>query len=631
MKYRLITLMVMLLVGCSFFPKPLEIESINLSQQAVSLALGDTEYISFQPFPARSSMVDIEIEIDNPIALVERTRGVISITGIAPGKGIITLSSKGAYASISVEVQPQSDSYLQTNRSSLFLDPGEISQISSSLVNGTISPNEYVWVSHNDKVAQIVGLGPSVSVVAHAPGETIVECIIPALGLQTTIAIVVGGYSLDLAYSQIGVSEEQPIQILGEGRGIHGFLWRVDDESVATVTGVGASALLVGVSSGITRFYAEHRDLGITLEGVIRIVGNTPSIYFSPGGYIVKQGDSLYLQAIVDSLTPLEASQIEWSSSSQSVSIVGTGERVLIDAVSQGTSMITATHPKLNISGKVEVVVKKMEYFISISKTLMVLHIGALDTLTVDTDEDPSRIVWSVDDPSILTITTNRNSATLLAKKPGVATITASLPDGSSAQCQVTTQYEPSISLSVQNASLQPGDQVELTAHHNQPGTSILWRVSDSTMGSLSTTVGDTVTFTSLKEGTCTVIATLTQGSKQITAEAIINSLYRDVSISVKITGPDDDSVIWEQDDRLLKMNKYTYAEIEIIASPSHVDLGPIRWEANLNDFGTLVTSNNGKKATITKSIVSVSHVKKSITIKVDKYDLGYGLTVRNM
>ncbi len=630
MKYRLVTLVVAFIMGCSFIPKPVEVESINLSQQDLSLSVGDIEHISFRPFPVKSSISDIEIEVDTPVVSVESTKGVISITGIAPGKGLITLSTKGVYSSISVEVLPQGDSYLQTNRSSLFLDPGEVSQISSSLVNGTISPNEYVWVSHNDRVAQIVGLGPSVSIVAHTPGETIVECIIPALGLQTTIAIVVGGYSLDFSYSQLRVGEEQTVQILGEGRGVHGFLWRVDDESVATVTGVGSSALLVGLASGVTRFYAEHRELGITLEGVIRVVGSDPAIYFSPAGYIVYQGDSLPLYVLVDGLSKHEIAELQWESNSDHLSILGAGSEVLIDAVSQGKSLVSVTHPSLGLSATAEVVVKKREYSITISQTSMDLEVSEMADLRVSTSGDPSTVQWFVEDPSIVSISSTGSSAVLLGKQPGVTTVKVSLDDGSSASCQVSVTYPLSLTVDVPNQQLQPEETQTLIATHNQPEGNVTWRLSDSSLGTLNRSDGDRVVFTSKKEGSCKVVATLTYKGKQVSAEAEVVSLYKNVSMSITVAVPSGLPISWDTQERRLEMKKYGYVDISVVPVPEDIDLGTVLWEGNLDGFGTLDISQNGKHGVLTKSVSSRKKITKTVTIRVPKYGISYSFTVIN-
>ncbi len=622
--------MIFLLMGCSFIPKPVEVESLNISRQNLSLSVGDTEHISFRPLPVKASITDIEIEIDNPVVLVESTKGVISITGVELGKGVITLSSKGVYSSIFVEVLPQSEPYLHINRSSLFLDPGEVSQISSSLVNGTISPNEYVWVSHDDRVAQIVGLGPSVSIVAHTPGETIVECIIPSLGLQTTIAIVVGGYSLDLSYSQLREGEEQSVQIIGEGRGVHGFLWNVDDESVATVTGVGASALFVGISSGITRFYANHRELGITLEGVIRVVGNKPAIYFSPSGYIVYQGDSFPLFILADGLSNREVAELQWESSSDHLSILGMGTQVLIDAVSQGKSLVSVTHPSLGLSATAEVVVKKREYSITISQTTMDLEVSEMDELLVSTSDNPSKIQWFVEDPSIVSVAPNGSTVVLLGKQPGVTTVKASLDDGSSVSCQISVTYPLSISVDVPSQKLQPKESLTITATHNQPEGSVTWRLSDPSLGTLSSSEGGRVVFTSKKEGTCKVIATLTYKGKQVSADTELVSLYKNVSMSIIVTSPPDILVSWNDQERKLEMKKYGYANIRVVAIPEYIDLGTIIWEGNLDGFGTLDISQNGQYGALTKSVISRNKITKAITIRVPKYDMSYSFTVMN-
>lgn len=620
-----------LLFSCSFLPTPVILEEIVLSKSVLTLGVGEKEFITVTPRPSNASLKDLDWELGEPIASVIGSEQHVAISGAVPGESWVIFQCQGISATLLIEVVPKKSPYILPSQNSLFLDPGEISRLSATVMHKEITPDEYVWSSLNREIVEVVGLGPAVSLVGGSPGEAILECSVPSLGLQTTVAVVVGGYTLSSTYLQVQEGSEQGLKIEGKGRGLYGFRWESDNPEIAHLVGVGSTAYVVGKTPGLVTVRATHDGLDITLECVVRVFGVDPGIYFSPAGYRFVQGESLGVSLMVDGITSKEAARIQWESSSPVVNIIGSGTEVLLEGIEAGECRVYASYAPLGISASAQVVVRKPEYYITISKTQLTLDVAKMTTLQVQTDDKPSNIRWTLENSSVLSLESNKGSATLLGRKPGQSTVVVSLPDGSSARCQVTVRHTPALSLNHPTVDIQPGRVVTLTAVHNQGsyGT-VTWAISDSRKGTLNKSVGDSVIYTSTSEGECKVTATLTVGSEQYQASSTITSLHKGVSIAIKVIKEEGVESTWIADDFRLRISGKGKVTIQVVPTPSNIELGEVVWKTNLNGFGILSKVENGKIGVIFKTKNSVGAITKPVELFVPKYNISFSFHLSN-
>ncbi len=788
----------LVLIGCSLIPKPVSLDSIQLSESELVMVEGGKEFITIMPNPSDGSLKSLSWVIEDPnIVTVTGGAEYLTVKAVSQGKTQVLFEAGSVTTALQVQVTSKQAPYLVPSQSALFIDPGQIANMSVKVMNAWAAPHDFVWHSYDSKVLQVVGQGAQVALKGHAPGEAILECTVPDLGLHTTVAVVVGKYQLSTTYLSLNKGSEVLLTIEGEGQAIHGFDWVCADTGVASFLGSGSTAVITGVSPGLTTIQAVHNELNITLECVVRVVGSEPSLYFSPAGYVVNQGQSLSLRVLVDQLNPKEVSAITWKSSSpvatiigtgqkaiveaigvgsvtitatypplglsasaevmvkqpeyylsisdtllsidsgnttqisvrtnanpssvqwavedseivsltanreratllaqesgvtmvvaslpdgstakckvrvigdsvslyfspagfvidqdqslslrvladgltnqemseivwqsnsEAVSLVGAGKQVLVEAVAVGTAIITATHAGLGVSGSAEIVVKKPEYFIAISKTQLTLEVGSMADLSVQTDGDLSDVTWDVEHGSILNLTSNRNNASILALRTGITRVVASLPDGSTARCEVTVRQKPSLSLNFSNHQIKPNQQVTLRAQHNQPGSAVTWLLTDPDIGILDNNFGDAVRFTAKKEGSTDVKVTLTVGREQYHATGKITVLHGNMKISLK-NAHIDGKVSWVENNTRLKMSGKSSITLEVVPSVAGADLGKVEWVANLDGFGIFTEEKNGHQATIHKKSSSPFAIEKNITIYVPKYNISYKFKVSN-
>ncbi|TAH67861.1 MAG: hypothetical protein EWM47_08665 [Anaerolineaceae bacterium] len=210
-------------------------------------------------------------------------------------------------------------------------------------------------------------------------------------------------------------------------------------------------------------------------------------------------GDEFYIIAIATN-----AKLPKWTSSSSRVASVNTYGKVT--AKKEGTAIITAKVNNGEASCKVTV--KKTE--LSINKSSISIERGESILLSA-TSSTKSPISWKSSHNSIATVDDN---GTILGKKPGETTITAS-SDGSKATCKVTVKY-PTIKLDKNKVTLYRGQSIKLRADVSSK-VEPTWKTNKKSVA----IINPDGRITAIKNGRATITATVDGVS--VTCEVVVN------------------------------------------------------------------------------------------------------------
>ena len=240
------------------------------------------------------------------------------------------------------------------------------------------------------------------------------------------------------------------------------IIWSSSDTSVATITGTGLSGSVKAVGVGTATITAKAGEY--TATATVTVVDeNEPvvdieSITIAPKEITIVSGSTAQLKATI---TPdsIEAVSVNWSSSDTSVATVtGNGLNAEVNAVSNGSAVITATVGDVSAKATVTVVDEEEDpdyvYVskITLSHTKVSLMEGKTFSIEADVtpyDADYRDIYWESDNESVATVDWDwewDTEATVTAVSEGTAIITAYAKDGSgvSASCTITVRKEGS-------------------------------------------------------------------------------------------------------------------------------------------------------------------------------------------
>ena len=243
----------------------------------------------------------------------------------------------------------------------------------------------------------------------------------------------------------------------------------------------------------------------------------------------ITEGESALLTG---EITPSNASvkDVTWKSSNTSVATVSRSGQ--IDAIAEGTTLITATTVDGNKTASCTVTVKAKIISVtgvSLDKTSLNMEVG--DTQILTPTVTPSKatdksVTWTSSNTSVASVS---SSGVVTAKASGSATITVTTNDGGKkATCSVTVIVPVTgISLNQTSLSMEVGETKTLTATvtpSNATDKTVTWSSSNTSVA----TVSSAGVVTAKAAGSATITVATAEGSKKATCS---------VTVTVPVTG----------------------------------------------------------------------------------------------
>ena len=283
----------------------------------------------------------------------------------------------------------------------------------------------------------------------------------------------------------------------------------------------------------------------ITIGGTVYSDGITESPYtFAPVKGIslnktsttltVGSSETLTATVIPDNATD---KSVTWATSNASVATVADG---MVTAVGPGTATITVTTVDGGYTATCTVTVTQPTTGVTLNKVNTTLAVGSTETLTATvypTDATDKSVTWKTSNAAVATVA----NGTVTGVAPGIATITVTSSNGSTATCEVTViQPTTGVTLNKTSITLTAGSTERLTATvapDNATDKSVTWTTSNANVA----TVTDGVVY-AVNAGTATITVTTTDGAKTATCEVIVRG-----TIVGQLTGNLDELCMFQQ------------------------------------------------------------------------------------
>ena len=284
---------------------------------------------------------------------------------------------------------------------------------------------------------------------------------------------------------------------------------------------------------------------------------------------------------------------VRWYSSDSNVASVSTDGK--IEAKGAGRATITAE----TYNGKTaacEVNVKAGEETVTVSSASVTLGVGEGYTIEgfVNGKASSSKINWTSSNNAVAKVENNGSSAVIKANNKGTATVTAQLPNGSSAACKVTVKSAPSsVAITPSRLTLGVGESYTISQSTNSGSYAkgFTWSSSNTSVATVTKTTANKAKITAKGVGTATVTVKLYNG-KTSTCKVTVKKAPSSVAITPsRLTLGAGESYIISQ-----STNSGSYAK-------------GFTWSSSNTSVAT-VTKTTANKAKITAKGVGTATVK---------------------
>lgn len=364
-----------------------------------------------------------------------------------------------------------------------------------------------VTISGLDKNAVYVDLYSDTTYTADADGK--VQIAIPKIGFGGTVILakqnkVETGVTLDKTEATIEKGKELKLTatVTPENATDKTVVFTSDNEKVATVS---ADGVVKAIAAGTANITATNVD-GKTATCKVTVIVPVKKIYLNQS-LRMKKGDTLQLTATV---LPADATdKLTWkSSNSKKVTVSETGK---IKAVAAGSATITVTSESgKKTTCKVTVEKKAVKATkVTIKKTSKTMKVGDVKQLklTVKPSRTTDKITFKSSKKTVISVAKN---GVMTAKKPGKATITATVGKKKASITITVKQPATGIKLNKTSATLKKGKTLKLKATIT-PGNSTDKVTFKSSKKSVAT-VNSKGVVTAKKKGKATITAKTTSG-----------------------------------------------------------------------------------------------------------------------
>ena len=523
------------------------------------------------------------------------------VTARAAGTAVITVTAddtvNGTFydtCTITVE-QGVTGITLSTNAETM--NPGQILQLSATVLPDDATYPSVMWTSSNPNVATVDYTG---KVTAVANGVAVIDATAGIMqtsfgkSAQCTVTVEtpVSGISLNSSAQIIekGDTYQLVATVNPDDASSPTVLWESSDLSVATVAQDGTVTALGEGNATITATAdGKYATCGVEVKISVQ------SINLSETSLTIKKGESHTLTAVVN---PNDAtySLVVWESSDISVATVNQlGE---VTAVGSGESIITASADGKTAQCSVTTIVPVSGVVISsLSETV---NRGSSFTLTATVspqNADDKSVSWTSSNSSIAIVDQN-GKVTAVGK--GTASISATA-DGVSSACTVIVVVNvENISLSRASIKMNKGEVYPLSAEVNPVDAtdrSIIWKSSNNGIATVD------------QNGNVSAVGS---GSSKITASSGGKSATCDVTVEVAVS-----SISLSRSSLALKIGES--AQLTATINPGDATNQSAEWTSS--DIGVVEVSSNGL-------VIAVGSGEASVTVIIDGKSASSNVTV---
>lgn len=476
--------------------------------------------------PANTDVLELAA---NGASAVVRAKKTGSATVVVSADG-----GKNVSARCAVEVSPVSVTGFLTTPQDTEVALGDTAALTASVAPADAANQTIYWHSSNPGVAAVDRL--SGLVTACAVGQATVTAQTAEGDFSATCTVTVpnvGATGLTLAPDSVtlyrnGTGGEHPntaaliLTVAPDGT-TDTISWRSTNESVATVRGDGAGAVVTAVNGGTASIIAAASS-GVTAECDVTVKVLATGIELDQTALTI---DADQVGKVKATLFPSNVSDgtVSWTSSSETVRVADGVVSVDPEAAVTQTLSARITASANDGSGKSAVCTVTVNPIpvrgVSVSPNRVSLEAGQtanLNATVTPAEAADQTVTWTSSDENTAVVA----AGVVTAKKPGAATITATAGTRS-AECYVTVRETPAetltlsehtLSIDLQSDSLTRTLRAVITPD-NVTDDTVLWSAGESANPVVSVNNG--------------VVTALRPGVASVTAAAKSNAAARDI------------------------------------------------------------------------------------------------------
>ena len=603
--------------SCVITAKPVEVSSISLSEENLSLRVYGTEQLYATIFPDNATDKTIVWASSNESVATVDDNGIV--TAKKAGTTQITATSANAKtASCILTVQDIEPTSITLSSTTCTLDIDETKEITAILTPANVTDTVLTWSSNDENVATV----NNGVIKAIAAGSTLIE-VETGNGLKKTVSVNVNpqlatSITLNTTQATLKVNEQQTLvaTVLPVKTTDKSVRWSSSDESIVSVDNYGKiTAKSVG-DAIITAVTSNGLPATCNVNVTLNVVAVT-DVSIEPASLTMHIGENKSLNATI---TPSNATNksLVWSSSL--ISVASVDQYGTVTATGIGNAIITATSAN-GLAGSCTVEVKEIEVeTISISDvSLAVDESQTLSATILPKNATNKKITWSIADESVATINANTGKITGLAE--GTTRVTATASNGLKATANVTVQATAiPVQMIYPNSSVvyvNIGEPVDLAPQiifypANATNKSLKWTITrtTATYGDATVATIESDILTGVAAGSVVLsVASVSSPNITTTFSVVVNPIY-----ATRLT------LNYSTLEMLVDEQKQLKATIE----PSNASCKTVTWQSNNTDVayvsssGTITARAEGE-VVITATVNDNSGVSTTCVVTVVK------------
>jgi uncharacterized protein YjdB len=486
---------------------------------------------------------------------------------------------------------------------SIEIEQFEEAQLTPNVFPSNADDLSVTWSSSDESVVTvnadgvITGIGPGQATVEVTTndGNFTDEIVVTVI----EVIIDVSGITVDPTTTTINIGEIFQVNATVEPSNATNpaYEWTSSDRDIATVDDQG---VIVGKAEGVTTILATTIDGGFIAEITVTVIALAVSgISVSESAIDMYQNTTRLLTYQIE---PSNATNQEVVWSSDDSNIVAVSPEGLITAQNIGTTTVNVTTIDGGFVASTTVTVLSVIVTgLSIDATEVDIYIEEsrqLTALVEPANATDQSVIWSTDDPSIVTVDDEGN---IVGVSPGVTIVRATTVDGgyvASTTVTVLSVIVTGVTIDTTEVDIDVDQSIQLTASvepADATDPSVIWSTDDASI----VTVDNEGNILGVSPGVTTVRATSVDGGyvgeTTVTVSALI-IFATGVSLNVNETeiqvngqlqifaeilpsGTTDQSVVWSSDDP-------TIVTVDAYGNLSGVAVGTTIVRVTTNDGG---------------------------------------------
>ncbi|WP_172917589.1 Ig-like domain-containing protein [Capnocytophaga canis] len=515
--------------------KIIEVESVRLSEEQITLVEGNTYSLTATVLPADATNKNIHWTSENEAVVTINEGGFLTAHKVGTATVVVTTESgkKTAICRVTVEAKVIAVESVSLSEEQITLVEGNTYSLTATVLPANATNKKVTWTSANTAIATVDDLG---KVTGVASGTVYITATTKDSKKTASCKVTVSKKVITVAY--VSLDNETITLLEGDTKTLVATVsptnatnkkitWTTTDKTIATVD---ANGKVTAITAGVVSITATTEDGGkkascrVTVEKNIVAVTN---VSIQPESIVLAIGNQRQLSATV-SPTNATNKKVTWTSADPSIATVTANGKVT--GVASGTVYITATTEDGGKKASCKVTVESVIAVtnVSIQPETITLPVGDELQLTATvspTNATNKKVTWTTANAGIAKVD-NHGKVTGVAS--GTVYITATTEDGGkTATCKVsvTTPIIQVTSINIQpgTATVTVGGEQQLTANvlpTNATNKTVTWTSGNTSIA----TVSSSGKVTGVASGTVYITATTEDGSKTATCKVTVTA-----------------------------------------------------------------------------------------------------------